>query len=80
MLLAALAVVAVFTHPPLAGIGPGEVGLRLNRLTGNATEVGEGSVLVLPGVHRLRRLSLREQMYRPAQSQHAQGEAPFQSM
>ena len=37
-------------------------------------------MLVLPGVHRLRRYSLRDQVYRPTRSARAAGEAPFQSV
>lgn len=65
---------------PIAAIEPGEVGIRLNRLTGAVTEFHEGGVLVVPGVHQLRRFSLRDQIYRPTRSARATGEAPFQSM
>ncbi len=57
----------------------GELGLRLNRLTGASTPVGEGVVLLLPGVHELRRYPLQDQVYRPLRSTRAGGEAPFQS-
>lgn len=80
LLLLGWGLYTLITQPPLAGIGPGEIGVRVNQLTGTATEIGEGSVLVLPGVHRLRRLSLREQVYRPISSQSASGEAPLQSV
>jgi regulator of protease activity HflC (stomatin/prohibitin superfamily) len=68
--------VSVLRNPPLAGITPGEIGVRSNRLTGSTTQVTGGSVLVLPGVHQLRRISLREQTYQAAQP----GESPFQSL
>jgi hypothetical protein len=67
---------SVLRDPPLAGVAPGEIGVRVNRLTGGITQVSEGSVLLLPGVHDLRRISLREQTYQAAQP----GEAPFQSV
>lgn len=68
------------THPPVRSIVRGEVGVRLNQITGGSVTVGEGSILVLPGVHQLRRLSLRDQLYRPTASSKAYGAAPFQSM
>ena len=48
----------VVRNPPLQSIGDHEIGLRLNRLTGNTSELHEGVALVLPGVHRLRVYSL----------------------
>lgn len=65
---------------PIAAVEPGEVGIRLNRLTGQVAEFHEGGVLVLPGVHRLRRVALHEQVYRPTRSARATGEAPLQSV
>ncbi|MFN7778263.1 MAG: prohibitin family protein, partial [Betaproteobacteria bacterium] len=73
----AYGVYRVASNPPLAGIAPGEVGVRINRLTGNATVATEGSLLVIPQVHELRRISLREQTYRPARGE---GETPYQSI
>lgn len=70
------AAVGLVRHPPVAGIAAGEIGVRTNLLTGSATQMGEGSVLVLPYVHRLRRVPLREQTYQVAPG----GEAPFQSI
>lgn len=69
-------VYGVLRNPPMAGVAPGEIGVRVNRLTGGTTQVTEGSVLLLPGVHDLRRISLREQTYQATQP----GEAPFQSV
>lgn len=68
------------THPPVRSIARGEVGVRLNQMTGSSVKVGEGSVLVLPGLHQLYRFSLRDQLYRPTDSSKADGAAPFQSM
>lgn len=64
------------THPPVETVQRGEVGVRINQLSGSATEVGEGTILVLPGLHHLQRYSLRDQIYRP----HNAGSAPFQSV
>ncbi|HSI60114.1 MAG TPA: SPFH domain-containing protein [Ideonella sp.] len=73
--LVAAAGYGLWAHPPLQTISRGEVGVRENQLTGSAAEFGAGSVLVLPGLHELRRFSLRDQTYRPASSG-----APFQSV
>ena len=70
---------ALAAHPPTASVAHGELGLRLNRLTGTSAPVGEGVVLLLPGVHELRRYPLQDQVYRPLRSTRAGGEAPFQS-
>ena len=70
----------LLAHPPLQTMERGEVGVRLNRLTGNATEFRDGIVLVLPGLHEMRRYSLLDQLYRPVRSSKANGDAPFQSV
>lgn len=72
----AAAAYAVWTHPALHSVPPGEVGVRTNQLTGSATEFGAGSVFVMPGLHLLRVLPLRDQTYRPA----GKGDAAFQSV
>jgi regulator of protease activity HflC (stomatin/prohibitin superfamily) len=78
--LAAGSAYVLWQNPPLASIEQGEVGVRSNRLTGGSTELHEGSAVVLPGLHTLRRLPLRDQVYRPQGSLRADGEAPFQSV
>jgi regulator of protease activity HflC (stomatin/prohibitin superfamily) len=70
----------VVKNPPVQAIERSEVGVRSNRLTGNVSEFGEGSAWVLPGLHELRRYSLRDQVYRPQGSAKADGAAPFQSV
>ncbi|GMV29959.1 MAG: hypothetical protein AMXMBFR59_20840 [Rhodanobacteraceae bacterium] len=71
---------ALYAHPPTESVGTGEIGLRLNRWTGNTATSGEGLVVVLPGVHELRRYSLQNRLYRPERSAKADGDAPFQSI
>ncbi len=66
----------IYTHPPVAQIARGEVGLRSNQLTGSQTLLQEGAVLVLPGLHNLCKYPLRDQTYRPMDTT---SEAPFQS-
>ncbi|HJV93028.1 MAG TPA: SPFH domain-containing protein, partial [Azonexus sp.] len=71
---------ALYNHPPMQSVGRGEVGLRVNQLTGAGTEVRDGAVLVIPGLHELRRFSLRDQIYRPEGGASAEGSAPFQTV
>lgn len=73
-------VYVLISRPPIKGIEPGELGIRVNRLTGGVTVVREGGVLVVPKIHRLRRYALRDQVYRPTRSARATGESPFQSV
>lgn len=70
---------ALWTHPPVASIERGEVGVRSNALTGGSQEFGPGSVMVLPALHELRRLNLRDQVYRPGADGSGDA-APFQSV
>jgi regulator of protease activity HflC (stomatin/prohibitin superfamily) len=58
----------------------GEVGVRINRLTGGAAVCGEGPALTLPFIHELRRYPLRDQIYRPSGSAAADGATPFQTV
>jgi regulator of protease activity HflC (stomatin/prohibitin superfamily) len=71
---------AIYNHPPMQSLGRGEVGMRTNQLTGSSTEVRDGAVLIIPGLHVLRRFSLRDQVYRPTANASASGAAPFQSV
>jgi regulator of protease activity HflC (stomatin/prohibitin superfamily) len=77
--LAGLAVLLVL-RPPMQVVPAGEVGVRINRLTGGISVVAEGPVLMIPVVHELRRYSLRDQVYRPEGSATADGAAPFQTI
>jgi regulator of protease activity HflC (stomatin/prohibitin superfamily) len=58
---------------PIRTINPGEVGVRVNRVTGHIAQIHEGWALVLPGIHELRRLPLRDQIYRPARDENGRG-------
>ncbi len=78
--IAVLSAVALITHPPVQGVGRGEVGVRINHLTGTVSEWSEGSVFVLPGLQRMRVFSLRDQSWRAAQMSRADGPAPLQSV
>ena len=78
--IAVLSAVALVTHPPMQGVGRGEVGVRINHLTGAVSEWNEGSVFVLPGLQQMRVFSLRDQSWRAAQISRADGPAPLQSV
>ncbi len=67
-------------HPPVRSVSGGEVGIRTNLLTGSVSQWRDGSVLVLPGLHTLHTVSLRDQTWRPAQIARADGAAPLQSV
>ncbi|MDZ4252646.1 MAG: SPFH domain-containing protein [Sulfuritalea sp.] len=77
--IAGIGTYAIVSNPPMQSVGRGELGLRVNRFNGVVDEVEDGAVLVIPGLHEMRRLSLRDQVYRPADSQSASGAAPFQT-
>jgi len=74
------AVLLVILRPPLQVVPAGEVGVRINRLTGGLSVVPEGPAMILPFVHELRRYPLRDQVYRPEQSASAEGASPFQTV
>ncbi|WP_263770350.1 SPFH domain-containing protein [Propionivibrio soli] len=71
---------ALYANPPMQGVSRGEVAVRLNQITGGTKEFQEGAVVVVPGLHSLRRFSLRDQIYRPEGSDRADGPAPFQTV
>lgn len=56
----------LYQHPPYETVARGEIGLRVNQLTGDMQEFRDGAALVVPGLHVLRRFPLRDQIYRPA--------------
>ncbi|HEY4374043.1 MAG TPA: SPFH domain-containing protein [Burkholderiales bacterium] len=70
----------VSRHPPLHKVGRGEIGLRINQVTGGISEWREGSVMVIPGLYELRTYSMRDAIYRPTEMSSASGPAPLQSV
>jgi regulator of protease activity HflC (stomatin/prohibitin superfamily) len=78
--IAGIGIYAVVQHPPMQSVGRGEIGLRINQLTGGVSEFRDGAVIVIPGLHDLRRFPLRDQIYRPEGAESAEGGAPFQSV
>src|SRR5580698_1599071 len=79
VLLAALAY-GLYVHPPFATVRRGEMLVRTDALDGSVQVYTAGTVLVLPGIHQVRRYSTRDQVYRPTESASATGPAPFQSV
>ena len=82
-LIAAVLAVIVYglcIHPPFDSVRRGEVLARSDALDGSVSVYTAGTVLVLPGIHQVRRYSIRDQVYRPADSASATGPAPFQSV
>src|SRR5450432_2584022 len=67
-------------RPPVQTVGSGEIGVRVNRLTGGMGVVTEGPAIVLPLLHELRHYTLRDQVYRPTRSATAEGAEPFQTV
>jgi len=78
--LLALLAYGLYTHPPFASVRRGEVLVRTDVLDGSVTVFTAGTVAVLPGIHQVRCYSIRDQVYRPAESATATGPAPFQSI
>lgn len=70
----------VYRNPPVQHLNQGELGVRVNQVTGSVTQWRDGSVWVLPGLHSARVFSLRDQTYRPEQMRQANGGAPLQSV
>jgi regulator of protease activity HflC (stomatin/prohibitin superfamily) len=75
-----LTVCGLCTHPPFDSVRRGEVLARTDMLDGSVSVYTAGTVLVLPGIHQVRRFSIRDQVYRPTESASATGPAPFQSV
>jgi regulator of protease activity HflC (stomatin/prohibitin superfamily) len=71
---------SLYVHPPFAAVRRGEVLVRTDVLDGSVSVYSAGTVLVLPGIHLVRRYSTRDQVYRPIESASATGPAPFQSI
>jgi regulator of protease activity HflC (stomatin/prohibitin superfamily) len=70
----------VVKHPPVQSINAGQAALRTNQLTGAQSELREGNAWVLPGLHSLRVVTLRDQSWRATSMAKADGVAPVQSV
>jgi regulator of protease activity HflC (stomatin/prohibitin superfamily) len=83
VVMAAVLVLMVYglcTHPPFVSVRRGEVLARTDALDGSVNIYSAGTVFAFPGIHQVRRYSIRDQVYRPADSASATGPAPFQSV
>jgi regulator of protease activity HflC (stomatin/prohibitin superfamily) len=81
-MIAALVLIfyGVCAHPPFDSVRRGEILVRTDALDGSVKVYTAGTILVLPGIHQLRRYEIRDQVYRPTESASATGPAPFQSV
>ena len=68
-----------YRHPLFATATGSEMLVRANELDGSVNAYTAGTVLVLPGIHQVRRYSIRDQVYRLTEGASATGPAPFQS-
>lgn len=71
---------ALTANPPVRSVPRGEIGLRTNLFTGEVTRIDAGSAIVLPLVHELSTVSLRDQSYKPDALARATGGAPAQTV
>ncbi|ALV09055.1 SPFH domain-containing protein [Roseateles depolymerans] len=76
----AAAIGLLVAHPPAHEVPRGEVSVRQNLLTGSVVEARSGTLLVVPGLHTVRDLPLRDRSYQPTRFARADGEAPLQSL
>jgi regulator of protease activity HflC (stomatin/prohibitin superfamily) len=58
---------AIWSKPPFRMVEPGQLAVRINKFDGSASTFTEGAVFNLPGIHTVRVIDIREQVYRPAQ-------------
>lgn len=67
-------------HPPLEEVPHGMVGIRTSVFNHNPEIFSIGSVLMVPGIHHMRLLDLRDQVYQPQDMRFVDSRAPLQSM
>ncbi len=67
-------------HPPTEIVERGNIGLRVNQITGQVSTFKEGSVLVLPGLHKINIYSVRDQAYHPEQPKQDSVTSPLQTI
>jgi regulator of protease activity HflC (stomatin/prohibitin superfamily) len=58
---------ALWSKPPFQMVEPGQLAVRINKFNGSANTFTDGAVFNLPGIHTVRVIDIREQVYRPAQ-------------
>jgi regulator of protease activity HflC (stomatin/prohibitin superfamily) len=70
----------LYCHPPFATVRRGEMLVRTDAFNSAPGVFTGGTVVVIPGIHQVRRFSTRDQVYRQTESESAGGPAPFQSI
>ena len=70
----------LLAHPPIETVTRGDIAIRTNQLTGSTEAFRDGTLVVLPGLHEVRTLSLRDQTFEATDSSKADGPSPFQSV
>lgn len=71
---------AMVKHSPFQDIPNGMVGIRSSAFDSKPTIVSHGSVFMFPGIHQLRLLDLRDQVYQPQDMRFVDSRAPLQSI
>jgi regulator of protease activity HflC (stomatin/prohibitin superfamily) len=71
---------SLIKHPPTETVEHGSIGLRVNQITGQVSTWKEGSVLVLPGLHKINIYSVRDQTHHPEQPKKDSGTSPLQTI
>lgn len=67
-------------NPPIEDIPNGMAGIRNSVFDQTPTIFRNGSVLIVPGVHSMRLLDLRDQVYQPEDMRFVDSRAPLQSL
>jgi regulator of protease activity HflC (stomatin/prohibitin superfamily) len=70
----------LWKYAPVQSVDRGEIAVRSDLMTGRISVFNAGSFWAVPHLQEVRRLSTRDQVYRPERSAKANGEAPFQSV
>src|SRR6185295_8939722 len=77
--LGALVFVIFLASSAIVAVEPGQGAVRINRLTGSVTVVPERWSLAIPGVTRVVRFPIREQVFRSEHGARASAPGAFQS-
>lgn len=78
--IAAGAAYVLVQHPPVQPLEPGQLAVRTNQLTGEASVWREGPVWALPGLHQLATLSLQDRTWAAESMATAAGASPAQTV
>lgn len=70
---------SLVNNPPFQQVPNGMVGVRTSALSSTPEIYNIGNVLMLPGIHHMRLLDLRDQVYQPQEMRFVDSRAPLQS-